>query len=133
MQLTHISAIDKFCNPNKYSENAKSCKILHSMYINEFRGCQKLILFEFSYRIFLFLRSTKYVITLKTRYEVKKVRHDVQNTARRQKVHHDVQNTVMTSKHVIKSKTRHDVQKYVMTSKTRNDVNKMRHDVQNTS
>ena len=93
MQLTHISAIDKFCNPNKYSENAKSCKILHSMYINEVRGCQKLILFEFSYRIFIFLRSTKYVITLKTRYEVKKF--------------------------VMMSKARHDVKKYIMTSKTK--------------
>ena len=33
---------------NKYSENAKSCKALVIIYINEFRGCQKLILFAFS-------------------------------------------------------------------------------------
>ena len=26
---------------NKYSENAKSCKALVSMYINDSRGCQK--------------------------------------------------------------------------------------------
>ena len=32
---------------NTYSENAKSCKALVSMYINKFRGCQKLILFTF--------------------------------------------------------------------------------------
>ena len=36
---------------NKYSENAKYCKALVSMYINEFRGCQKLILFAFSKNI----------------------------------------------------------------------------------
>ena len=33
---------------NRYSDKAKSCKALLSMYINEFRGCQKLILFAFS-------------------------------------------------------------------------------------
>ena len=32
---------------NKYSENAKYCKALVSMYINKFKGCQKLILFTF--------------------------------------------------------------------------------------
>ena len=33
---------------NKYLENAKSCKAFVSMYLDEFRGCQKLILFAFS-------------------------------------------------------------------------------------
>ena len=43
----HISAA-LIPNHKKYSENAKSCKALVSMYINEFRGCQKLIVFAFS-------------------------------------------------------------------------------------
>ena len=33
---------------DKYSENAKACKPLVSMYINEFRWCQKLIVYAFS-------------------------------------------------------------------------------------
>ena len=36
------------CNTNKYSENAKACKALVSMYINEFKGYQKCILFALS-------------------------------------------------------------------------------------
>ena len=35
----------------KYSENAKACKALVSMYIHEFGVCKKIILFAFSLRI----------------------------------------------------------------------------------